>query len=218
MGGAVFVASLLFFSWWFFVLLGRASPMKGWAPVAADLVLFSVFAGHHSVCARDPVKRWIAAQVPAPLVRSVYVWIASLLFIAVMAFWQPIGGEIFAAHGLRAAAHVAVQLFGVWTISRAVAAIDPLELAGIRPAADAAAGLQVTGVYRWVRHPLYLGWVMATLGAGHMTGDRLVFSLVAALYLAVAVPWEERSLVRDFGDAYAAYRRRVRWRMIPFIY
>ena len=52
----------------------------------------------------------------------------------------------------------------------------------------------------------------------HMTGDRLTFAVITTLYLVVAIPWEERSLRRSFGDAYTRYMRDVKWRMIPFIY
>ena len=69
-----------------------------------------------------------------------------------------------------------------------------------------------------MRHPLYLGWLLLVLGTAHMTGDRLAFALVSTVYLVAAVPLEERSLRRSFGDDYVRYARAVRWRMIPFIY
>ena len=109
-----------------------------------------------------------------------------------------------------------VQLGGVWFIAASTRAIDALELAGIR--ASSTASLQVGGPYRLVRHPLYLGWVMAVFGAPHMTGDRLVFAIVSSLYLVAAVPWEERSLEQFFGESYRHYKQRVRWRMLPFVY
>jgi protein-S-isoprenylcysteine O-methyltransferase Ste14 len=112
--------------------------------------------------------------------------------------------------------HAAAQLLGVGLIARSVANIDPLELAGIREQATRE-GLQVTGPYGWVRHPLYRGWVLAAFGAAHMTGDRLAFAVITAIYLIVAVRWEERSLVRNFGDEYRRYQRRVRWRIIPYL-
>ena len=110
-----------------------------------------------------------------------------------------------------------MQLAGVWLIARAVATIDALELAGISPSSGTEA-LQLVGPYRWVRHPLYLGWILALFGAAHMTADRLAFAAISTAYLLVAIPWEERSLVRAFGAHYTAYQRQVRWRVLPYIY
>jgi methanethiol S-methyltransferase len=233
-GGAMFVASLAICAYhylivWarpvphtvtsfvhdiYFVVAGREIPVVA---IGTNLLLLTVFALHHSVFARESVKGWIAATIPAGLIRSVYVWIASVLLILLCVFWKPIAGELYDAHGARAILHAAVQLAGVWLIARAVATIDPLELAGIRPSSGDAA-LQVGGPYRLVRHPLYLGWLLATLGAAHMTGDRLTFAIMTAAYLFAAVPLEERSLVRSFGEDYARYQRQVRWRIVPFIY
>ena len=106
---------------------------------------------------------------------------------------------------------------GLWLIARSVGVIDPLELAGIR-ASTRPAGLQVRGPYRLVRHPLYLGWALMVFGAATMTADRLVFAVMTTIYLVVAIPWEERSLDRAFGDEYHRYKARVRWRLIPYIY
>jgi len=217
LGGTIFVGSLGVCLWWFLVVLGRPGPPAGATSWIWDVLLFSAFAAHHSVFAREPVKRWVAAVIPAELVRSVYVWIASLLLILVCLAWRPVGGELFDVHGGGATLLAVVQLAGVGIIARAVARIDPLELAGIRPSSDAT-GLQIGGPYRLVRHPLYLGWLMATFGTAHMTRDRFVFALITAGYLFAAVPFEERSLARSFGDDYARYQRQVRWRIVPFIY
>ena len=78
--------------------------------------------------------------------------------------------------------------------------------------------LQTDGPYRLVRHPLYLGWMLIVLGAAHMTGDRLAFAVITSLYLVIAIPWEERSLERTFGDAYRRYQVDVRWRAIPYVF
>jgi methanethiol S-methyltransferase len=217
LGGAMFVGSLSICVWWFLVVLGRPTPPAGAASWIRDLLLFSTFAAHHSVFAREGVKRWLASAVPAELMRSVYVWTASLLLIVVCLMWRPIGGELYNVRGFGAVLLALVQLAGVALIARAVATIDPLELAGIHPSSGTGS-LQISGPYRVVRHPLYLGWLMATLGAAHMTGDRLAFAVITAAYLVAAVPLEERSLARSFGDEYARYQRQVRWRIVPFIY
>ena len=223
-GGALFVGSLALTAWWYLVWLGRARPFAGWRPLLYDAVLFSIFAWHHSVFARDKVKQSIAVVIPAHLVRSFYVWTASTLLMLVCLLWQAVGGELYTAHGLSAVAHVLVQLAGVWMIAQSVRAIDPLDLAGIRQPFHASTrvttedALQVGGPYRLVRHPLYLGWILATFGHPHLTGDRLAFAAITTLYLVLAIPWEERSLTKSFGEAYRRYQQRVRWRDIPFIY
>jgi methanethiol S-methyltransferase len=219
-GGALFVTSLALCLWWYLFELGQPRPWLGWAPIASDAILVAVFALHHSVFARENVKRRIARVIPEDLLRSVYVSIASLLLFAVCFTWQFVGGDLYNASGGLAFVHAAVQLAGIAVIVQSVRAIDPLELAGIRPSSrvSGGGGLQDTGVYGIVRHPLYFGWVLAAFGAAHMTGDRLTFAALTTLYLAVAVPWEERSLVRSFGDSYRRYQQQVRWRMIPFIY
>ena len=216
-GGALFAASLGLCAWTYIFALGRSMPAAGWAPLSVDAALVSIFSLHHSVFARDGVKAWLARRVSPPLLRSMYVWIASALLMIVSLAWQPIGGEIYKATGILAIALTAVQVGGLVITALGVARIDPLELAGIHPASQTQ-GLQVTGPYRWVRHPLYLGWLLMVFGAAHMTGDRLAFATITVGYLVVAIPWEERSLRQSFGDAYARYMRDVRWRMIPFIY
>jgi methanethiol S-methyltransferase len=224
-GGTLFVGSLALWVWWYAVALGRSQPWSGWQPVLMDAALFTVFALHHSVFARDGIKQRMPA-VPQRLVRSVYVWIASLLLVAVCLLWQTIGGELYDAPTAVAAALALVQLVGVGIIARAVARIDPLELAGIRTEHELASrratagpsALQITGPYRLVRHPIYLGWILIVFGAAHMTGDRLAFAAISSFYLVIAVPWEERSLRQSFGTDYDRYSRQVRWRVLPFLY
>ncbi len=213
----MFAGSLSVCAWSYSFVMGRRLPAAGWRPVAVDAALITVFALHHSLFAREGVKAWVTSRVPDALLRSLYVWVASLLLTAVCVLWRPIGGEIYAAAGTLSLAFAAVQLAGLVITARGVARIDPLELAGIRPSGQAQ-GLQVTGPYRWVRHPLYLGWLLMVFGAAHMTGDRLAFAATTTTYLIVAIPWEERSLRQSFGEQYARYMRDVRWRMIPFIY
>jgi len=218
LGGALFVASLAVCSWRFLINWSNPSTIQPrWPALLADALLFGVFAAHHSLFAREDVKAILASSVPERLLRSVYVWTASVLLLIVCALWQPVGGNVYHVTGWRALAHAGVQLAGVWLIGRSVGTIDPLELAGIRrqSASDA---LQITGPYRWVRHPLYLGWLMGVFGAAHMTGDRLTFAATSSIYLFVAIPWEERSLVRTFGRKYEDYKHQVRWRVVPFVY
>jgi protein-S-isoprenylcysteine O-methyltransferase Ste14 len=97
-----------------------------------------------------------------------------------------------------------------------------MALAGIPQAEGRAvaapATLRTAGVYGLVRHPIYLAWLLMVWPTPMMTGSRLTFAIVSTIYLMLAVPFEERSLVREFGPAYRDYQRRVRWRMMPFLY
>ena len=219
-GGALFVGSLtatvyVYAIGWSAARLGRPAL---WPALAANLAWFLAFALHHSLFARERVKRWVARHVPDRLLRSVYVWIASLLWLGVVAAWQPVGGLVFEQTQAAARAiHAAVQIAGLLLIASSVGAIDGLELAGIRSGRRPSA-LQAHGPYRLVRHPLYFGWMLAVFGAATMTFDRLVFAGLTTIYLIVAIPWEERSLERTFGDEYERYKLLVRWRMIPFVY
>ena len=218
LGGALFVASLAVCAWRLSLRgPGRFRHPARLVQLPADALLFGVFAAHHSLFAREDVKAGLASLVPERLLRSVYVWTASVLLLIVCTLWQPVGGNVYHVTGWRAVAHACVQLAGVWLIGRSVGTIDPLELAGIRRQ-SASETLQITGPYRWVRHPLYLGWLMAVLGAAHMTGDRLAFAATSSLYLFAAIPWEERSLMRTFGKKYDNYKHQVRWRVVPFVY
>jgi uncharacterized membrane protein len=215
-GGGLFVGSLALTAWFYAVVWNRVLPFTGWPAVLYDAMLFSLFAAHHSLLARARAKRALAAFVPERLVRSFFVWVASLLLVAVLAGWQEVGGVIYRTSGPLRIAHGAIQLLGLWLIAGAVRAIDGLELAGIRESPTAA--LQTSGAYHLVRHPLYLGWILIAFGAAVMTGDRFAFAAVTSLYLFLAVPWEERSLERSFGEEYRRYRQRVRWRIVPYVY
>jgi protein-S-isoprenylcysteine O-methyltransferase Ste14 len=215
LGGSLFVMSLITCAWSYVFVFGRATHAVSWRALALDSALFTTFALHHSLFARGSAKRFFGS-LSAQAFRSFYVYVASGLFIVVCLGWRPIGGEVYHVTGFAALALATVQVVGVLCIARAAARIDPLELAGIRP--ETPSGLQSDGVYGLVRHPIYLGWVLAVFATPHMTGDRLAFAVISTLYLVAAVPFEERSLRRSFGEAYARYARAVRWRIVPFIY
>ena len=215
-GGGVFVASLAILAAWL-VSLGRPSPFGGWTPIAFDSVLFLVFAAHHSLLARPGAQKVMLRIFPERQLRTVYVWTASILLILVCWLWQPIGGQVFRITGIRALVHIGVALAGLLMIMLSVRAIDALDLAGIRKS-HGSSNLQITGPYRLVRHPLYLGWMLMVFAPANMTGDRLFFAAISSAYLIVAIPWEEASLEAAFGRAYVEYKRLVRSRVIPYVY
>ena len=225
-GAALFAASLGWFFLSYFVRFGRAvSSGPVLQPVVINVLLFTFFAMHHSAFARTGAKRWLQRRVPATLERSLYTWIASVLFLLVCSLWQPVPGVLYSVPQPWALAGYAVQAAGVLLTIGGAAAVDALDLAGVRPVLLARHGrtaphvpLKTSGVYGVVRHPLYFAWALMVFGSPTMTGTRAVFAIVSTLYLGVAIPWEERSLVQVFGSEYERYRRNVRWRMIPFLY
>jgi protein-S-isoprenylcysteine O-methyltransferase Ste14 len=113
-----------------------------------------------------------------------------------------------------------VQGLGLALTIRTAALLDVLELAGIRQASGQTrpAQTKIVGPYRWIRHPLYLGWLLFVFGTPVMTADRLAFALMSAVYLMVGIPFEERSLVGSLGEPYREYMRSVKWRVVPFVY
>jgi len=233
-GAVLFPGSLLYFLYFYLMVLhlDRPAPAGRLGALTIDVLLFSVFALHHSIMARTGAKRWLTRVVPAELERSTYVWISSLLFLATCGLWQSIGGILYDIRGPIAIGLYLVQAAGVVLALVASAALHPFELAGLRPARSTAArqtgkpnppgapdpSLRTSGVYGWVRHPVYFGWVLFVFAAPRMTTDRLVFAIVSTTYLAMAVPFEERSLVEVFGDQYRRYTGRVRWKILPWIY
>lgn len=225
-GGALFVAALGYFLFAYVVVFGHPAPDGPWlAGAALNVAMFTVFALHHSLCARTPLKARVRRAAGPHLERSVYVWLSSLLFLGLCWLWRPVPGELYRLVGAWWWLGVAVQVTGLVITIAGSRALDVLDLAGIRhvqasPVSDPGRHrpLVTSGLYGLVRHPLYLGWVLLVFGTPHMTMTRAVFALTSTVYLMAAIPWEERSLTETFGPEYAAYQRQVRWRMLPFVY
>ncbi len=216
--GAVAVAYVVRFA-----SVTPAAPTPG-RSVVWNALTFTVFALHHSVLARSPLKQWLHVRVGPELERTLYVVIASLLLLGCVLTWQPLAGTWWTWPRGWHWIGLAVQLAGVVVTLVAARAIDIGELAGLKAPArlpvpdDGPSDLETRGVYGIVRHPIYFGWVLMMAGAPVMTSSRLLFATVSIAYLAVAIPLEERSLVATFGQPYRDYQRRVRWRMVPGVY
>jgi protein-S-isoprenylcysteine O-methyltransferase Ste14 len=223
-GGVLFAASLAYFvvSYWGFGTPAGPWTPNAWLAVVPNVLLFSLFALHHSVLARTGAKAFIAVRVSPSLERSVYVWVASLLFALTLWAWSPVPGTLWHVSGTLAVMLAIGCLVGVVLTALAAAAIDPLELAGVKQAfgrkTEEPFELSTTGVYAIVRHPIYLGWVLLVWCLPVMTGTRVVFAAVSTLYLIVAIPFEEREMRRSLGRSYDTYAATVRWRMIPWLY
>ena len=221
-GGLIFAGSLGYFAWQYAAGFdAQPAAIESRPAVLVDVALFSVFALHHSVFARTRVKMLIAALAGPTLERSVYVWIASLLFLAVCGWWQPVAGVLWSAPPPWAWALRGMQLAGALLTLAAARHLDVLALAGVAPALGrppSGHGLDDRGPYGVVRHPIYFAWLLLVWPAPEMTGTRLVFAITSTVYLLMAIPYEERDLRRTFGSDYDQYSGRVRWKILPGIH
>ena len=218
-GALIFVISLASFVVVYGIVLAAPAPETDRAihlDIAFDVALFTIFALHHSIMARTGAKAWITRAIPADLERSAYVWISSLLFLAVCWLWRPLPGVAWQLPGMLTWLGIALQLVGLTLTERGARIIGIWELAGVRQAnRERPVEFKTTGPFALVRHPIYLGWILIVFGAGTMTMSRLLFATVSSVYLIAAVPLEESSLVESFGDKYRNYQRQVKWRVLP---
>jgi len=185
--------------------------------LAIDLGLLAVFAVQHSGMARPAFKRWWTRIVPEAVERSTYVLVSSLLLFGLYAWWQPIGGEIWRAQaGWARDLVIGIYLFGWALLVYSTFLIDHFDLFGLkqvwrRLVGDAyrAPQFYTPSLYRLVRHPLYVGWLLIFWAAPVMTVAHLIFAVMTTAYILIAIQLEERDLVTAFGSTYVEYRRRT---------
>jgi protein-S-isoprenylcysteine O-methyltransferase Ste14 len=188
-----------------------------------DLGLLTLFALQHSVMARPFFKRWLTRVVPESAERSTYVLASSLALIALFIFWQPLGGQVWNVSDPTARGVIwGVFAFGWLLVLVATFLINHFDLFGLRQTWLQLVGRPYThlpfgtpALYRYVRHPLYVGWFFAFWATPTMTMSHLVFAIATTGYILVAIQFEERDLINHLGQAYRDYRERVPM-LIPF--
>lgn len=192
---------------------GAAGPVG--TAVLVDLALLALFGLQHSVMARQGFKERWTRIVPKHVERSTYVLFSSLALIALFAFWRPLPTTVWEVEATAGRA-VLWGLFGAgWLVVFSGSyMIDHFELFGLRQVWSHLKGeehsppeFQKTGFYRYVRHPLMTGFIMAFWATPEMTLGHLLFAGVSMLYILVALRFEERDLVAFHGDRYRKYRR-----------
>ena len=197
--------------------MDSAARMSFWPALAIDALLLLVFAVQHSVMARPAFKEVLTRFIPAAAERSTYVLCSSVLLIALFAFWQPIGGIVwnFTNPVVRNAINTVFGL-GFALVFVATLLINHFDLFGLRQVALYLARKPYTYLefrtplfYRYVRHPLYVGWLVAFWATPTMTGAHLLFALLTSAYILTAIRWEERDLVVVHGSKYQEYQKRV---------
>jgi protein-S-isoprenylcysteine O-methyltransferase Ste14 len=181
-----------------------------------NLLLLLAFGLQHSGMARPGFKRLLSRLVPKEVERSTYVLTSSITVIAMMALWQPMGGLVWQIDYPVAATIIRAVYFAGWGIMiTATYLIDHWELFGVRQVVAYCRGREcepksfvVPALYRIVRHPIHLGWLMILWASPVMTVTHLVGALGLTLYIVIGTLLEERDLAREF-ECYRQYRRKV---------
>ena len=185
--------------------------------IAMNAVLMIAFGIQHSAMARPRFKRWITKYIPKSAERSTYVMASNVAVILIMVFWQPIGGVIWQADSELLKSVIYTFYFLGWVVLfLSTCMICHFDLFGLRQVWLHFNGKKYTNyefrvpfAYKYVRHPIYVGWLMIVWAAPMMTVAHLIFSLGMTAYILLAVPWEENDLIATFGDKYTDYQRQV---------
>lgn len=194
---------------------GGASPV--FEAFAINLALMSLFAVQHSVMARKPFKQWWTQFIPRSVERSTYVLLASLTLLLLFWQWRPMPAIVWRIEAPEMATAITGLSFLGWVIVfTSTFLINHFELFGLHQVANNLTGREMPAptfrtplYYEFVRHPIYLGFIIAFWAAPTMSAGHLLFAAVTTAYIFVGILLEERDLVGLFGEEYRNYQRRV---------
>lgn len=194
---------------------GAKSP--AFEAIIVNLGLMSLFAIQHSVMARRSFKQWWTRFIPKSIERSTYVLCASLTLLLLFWQWRPIPAVVWHVEEPEIAMVIATASFVGWVIVfLSTFMINHFELFGLHQVANNFAGHEMPApvfrtpyLYGFVRHPIYLGFIIAFWATPTMSAGHLLFAGVTTAYIFIGILLEERDLVAMFGDEYRRYRQRV---------
>jgi methanethiol S-methyltransferase len=185
--------------------------------LGVDVLLLGVFAAQHSIMARPWFKRMWTRVVPEPAERSTYVLFSSVALIALFAFWQPLGGTVWNIENPSGR----LLMYGIFGLGFGLVLVttfllNHFDLFGLRQVWLYLCGEPYTDLsfrtplfYKYVRHPLYVGWLMSFWFTPTMTGPHLLFAIMTTAYILAAIQWEEHDLQVALGEDYVRYRESV---------
>jgi protein-S-isoprenylcysteine O-methyltransferase Ste14 len=194
---------------------GAATPLI--TALVIDALLLAAFAIQHSVMARQWFKRAWTKVVPVPVERSTYVLAATAVLALVMWQWRPVTSVVWDVQSSAGQMTLRALFWIGWAILLiSTFLVDHFELFGLKQVyynlkgrTPAPPSFKTPGFYKAVRHPLYLGFLIAFWSAPHMTVGHLFFSVMCTGYILVAIQFEEHDLMKFYGDAYRRYREQV---------
>lgn len=192
--------------------------LSPWLAGVLDLGLIALFGLQHSVMARPGFKQWMSASVPAHLQRAVYVIVTSVVVVVLLILlWQPLPAVLWHVQDSFNATLVWMLYgFGWLLLVAATFMIDHFELFGLsqpfrhwRSLSAPHDEFRTSWLYRYMRHPIYTGWLVIFWATPQMSAGHLLFAIGMSAYILVGIAYEERDLIALFGDRYREYRRRV---------
>ncbi|WJR75698.1 methanethiol S-methyltransferase [Bradyrhizobium sp. NP1] len=195
--------------------VGRPAPTT--EALIVNLLLMSLFAIQHSVMARPQFKQWWTRFVPKSVERSTYVLFATAALALLCWQWRPIPAVVWHLDDpMIGGLLTGLSLLGWLIVLTSTFLINHFELFGLHQVANHLVGREMPAarfrtplLYNFVRHPIYLGFIIAFWATPHMTAGHLLFAAVTTAYILIGIMLEERDLVSQFGDDYRRYRQRV---------
>lgn len=194
---------------------GESAPFS--TALLINVVLLGIFALQHSVMARPGFKRWWTQFMPKPIERSTYVLLASLALILLFWQWRPMRDVIWSVENEIVRYVLLVLFFLGWaTVLLGTFLINHFDLFGLRQVylyqrgrEYKELGFGTPFLYKVVRHPIMLGFIIAFWATPRMTFGHLLFAAVTTVYILIAIQLEERDIVSVHGEAYEQYRKEV---------
>ena len=188
-----------------------------WQALLINLGVLLLFAIQHSGMARQSFKQWITRHIPKAAERSTYVLMSNLAMVLIFALWEPMGGVIWSADNAVAKALIlSLYMFGWALVFVSTFLINHFHLFGLQQVwfhfigtTASKSRFTTPSLYRMVRHPLYVGWIMVIWAATTMTVAHLVFAIITTVYILVAIQFEEKDLQQEFGEEYTRYQKNV---------